>query len=56
MLGFSISNFAAYYAAHADEDGEFEVSIPAHVPAPLAEEMDFDEEQIRTGVRIAEFY
>lgn len=56
VLGFSISNFTAYYAAHADEDGEFEVSIPARVPAPLEEEMDFDEEQIRTGVRIAEFY
>lgn len=56
VLGFQISNFAAYYEAHKTPDGEFEVSIPARVPAPLEEEMDFDEEQIRTGVRIAEFY
>lgn len=56
VLGFSITNFSAYYKTHADEDGEFEVNIPARVPAPLEEEMDFDEDQIRTGVRIAEFY
>ena len=56
VLGFSIANFTEYYKAHSTEDGEFEVSIPARVPAPLEEEMDFDEEQIRTGVRIAEMY
>lgn len=56
MLGFSISNFTDYYKAHATPDGEFEVSIPARVPAPQEEEMNFDEEQIRTGVRIAEMY
>jgi hypothetical protein len=56
VLGFSIANFTAYYKANATEDGEFEVNIPARVPAPLEEEMDFDEEQIRTGVRIAEMY
>lgn len=56
MLGFSIANFTAYYKANATEEGEFEVNIPARVPAPLGEEMDFDEEQIRTGVRIAEMY
>lgn len=56
MLGFSISNFTEYYKANATPEGEFEVNIPARVPAPLEEEMDFDEEQIRTGVRIAEMY
>lgn len=56
VLGFSISNFTEYYKAHVTPDGEFEVSIPARVPAPQEEEMDFDEEQIRTGVRIAEMY
>lgn len=56
VLGFSISNFTEYYKANAGEDGEFDVHLPARVPAPLEEEMEFDEEQIRTGVRIAEFY
>jgi hypothetical protein len=56
VLGFSIVNFRAYYEAHATEGGDFEVSIPAKVPANLEEEMDFDAEAIRSGVRIAEFY
>lgn len=56
VLGFSIANFSEYYKRHVTEDGDFEVSLPARVPAPLEEEMDFDEEQIRTGVRIAEMY
>ncbi len=56
MLGFAITGFRAYYEAHATPDGEFEVSLPAKVPANLEEEMDFDAEAIRSGVRIAEFY
>jgi len=56
VLGFSIANFSAYYASHQTEDGEFEVNLPTRVPAPQEEEMDFDAEQIRSGVRIAEFY
>ena len=56
MLGFSIVNFGAYYESHKTEDGEFEVNLPAKVPANLEEEMDFDAEAIRSGVRIAEFY
>lgn len=56
VLGFAITNFSAYYAAHQSETGEFEVSIPTRVPANLEEEMDFDEESIRSGVRIAEIY
>lgn len=56
VLGFLIANFSEYYKTHIDEDGEFHVDLPAAVPAPQEEEMDFDEEQIRTGVRIAEFY
>jgi hypothetical protein len=56
VLGFSIAQFSAYYESHKTEDGEFEVSLPAKVPANLEEEMDFDAEAIRSGVRIAEFY
>jgi hypothetical protein len=56
VLGFSIANFTEYYKANTTPEGEFEVHLPARVPAPLEEEMEFDEEQIRTGVRIAEMY
>jgi hypothetical protein len=56
VLGFSIANFSAYYESHKTEDGEFEVNLPAKVPAPQEEEMDYDAEAIRSGVRIAEFY
>jgi hypothetical protein len=56
VLGFAIAKFSDYYKAHATEDGEFEVSIPKWVPANLEEEMDFDADAIKSGVRIAEFY
>lgn len=56
VLGFSIAQFSAYYESHKTPAGEFEVSLPAKVPANLEEEMDFDAEAIRSGVRIAEFY
>jgi hypothetical protein len=56
VLGFSIAPFSAYYEAHVTEDGDFEVSLPVKVPVNLEEEMDFDAEAIRSGVRIAEFY
>lgn len=56
VLGFSIVNFSAYYKAHVTPEGEFEVTLPAKVPANLEEEMDFDMEAITSGVRIAEFY
>jgi hypothetical protein len=56
VLGFAIANFSAYYESHKTEDDEFEVNLPAKVPANLEEEMDFDAEAIRSGVRIAEFY
>jgi len=56
VLGFTIANFAAYYDSHVTPEGEFEVVLPARVPANLEEEMDFDEETIKSGVRIAEFY
>ena len=56
VLGFSIASFGAYYESHKTEDGEFEVHLPAKVPVNLEEEMDFDAESIRSGVRIAEFY
>jgi hypothetical protein len=56
VLGFSITRFSAYYAAHATPEGEFTVDLPARVPVNLEEEMDFDAETITSGVRIAEFY
>lgn len=56
VLGFSITAFAAYYESHKTPDGEFEVNLPTKVPANLEEEMDFDAEAIRSGLRIAEFY
>lgn len=56
MLGFQIANFTDYYKAHSTPEGEFEVTLPTRVPANLEEEMDFDAESMRSGVRIAEFY
>lgn len=56
VLGWQISNFTAYYEANKDANGEFGVDLPTRVPANLEEEMDYDEEQLRSGVRIAEFY
>jgi hypothetical protein len=56
VLGFSIAAFSEYYKEHSTPDGEFEVSLPAKVPPSIEEEMDFDAETIRSGVRIAEFY
>jgi len=56
VLGFTIAAFTEYYKKHVTSDGEFEVSLPAKVPPSIEEEMDFDAETIRSGVRIAEFY
>jgi hypothetical protein len=56
VLGFAIPQFSAYYAEHSSPEGDFEVDLPARVPANLEEEMDFDVEAITSGVRIAEFY
>jgi hypothetical protein len=56
VLGFSIAGFSTYYENHRTPEGEFEVSLPARVPANIEEEMDFDAESLRSGVRIAEFY
>jgi hypothetical protein len=56
VLGFAIENFSAYYEANADDQGEFAVDLPARVPVNLEEEMDFDAEAAKSGVRIAEFY
>ncbi len=56
VLGFQVANFAEYYKTHQTPDGEFEIVLPARVPANLEEEMDFDAESITTGVRIADFY
>ena len=56
VLGFTIAAFSEYYKKHSTPEGEFEVSLPAKVPPSIEEEMDFDAETIRSGVRIAEFY
>lgn len=56
LLGFQIAGFSAYYEANKTPDGEFELTLPTRVPANLEEEMDFDAESLRSGVRIAEFY
>jgi hypothetical protein len=56
VLGFAIANFRAYYEAHATPEGDFQVDLPAKVPPNLEEEMDFDAEAVKSGVRIAEFY
>jgi L-ascorbate metabolism protein UlaG (beta-lactamase superfamily) len=56
VLGFTIAKFSAYYEAHKTPQGDFEVSLPKRVPTNLEEEMDFDAEALRSGVRIAEFY
>jgi hypothetical protein len=56
VLGFSIANFSAYYKAHSTPAGDFHVDLPVRVPANLEEEMDFDADQARSGVRIAEIY
>jgi hypothetical protein len=56
VLGFQIVRFSEYYKAHVTPEGEFEVTLPAKVPANLEEEMDFDVEALTSGVRIAEFY
>ena len=56
VLGYSIKNFSEYYRVNADEQGDFPVDLPARVPANLEEEMDFDAEAVKSGVRIAEFY
>lgn len=56
VLGFAITSFRAYYESHVTPEGEFEVTLPAKVPANLEEEMDFDVEALSSGVRIAEFY
>jgi hypothetical protein len=50
VLGFQIAKFSAYYESHKTPEGEFEVVLPAKVPANLEEEMDFDAEAIRSGV------
>lgn len=56
VLGYQITNFTAYYEVNKLPDGSFDVDLPTRVPVNLEEEMDFDEEQLRSGVRIAEFY
>jgi hypothetical protein len=56
VLGFSITNFSEYSKTHTTPEGDFHVDLPAKVPANLEEEMNFDADQARSGVRIAEIY
>ncbi len=56
VLGYVIQNFSAYYEANKQDDGSYNVDLPTRIPVNLEEEMDFDEEQLKSGVRIAEMY
>lgn len=56
VLGYVIQNFSAYYEENKNDDGSYAVDVPTRVPVNLEEEMDFDEEQLKSGVRIAEMY
>lgn len=56
MLGYLIQNFTKYYEDNKLPDGSYDVDLPTRVPVNLEEEMDYDEEQLRSGVRIAEMY
>ena len=56
VLGYQIQNFSKYYDEHKQPDGSYDVDLPKRVPVNLEEEMNFDEEQLRSGVRIAEMY
>lgn len=56
VLGFSIAKFSEYYETHKETDGSFGLTLPASVPVNIEEEMDFDAESMRSGLRIAEFY
>lgn len=56
VLGFQITEFSKYYEANKTPDGEFDLVLPARVPVNIEEEMDFDAESLKSGVRIAEFY
>jgi len=56
VLGYMIQNFSKYYEENKNPDGSYDVDVPTLVPANLEEEMDFDEEQLKSGVRIAEMY
>lgn len=56
VLGYVVQNFSKYYEENKNDDGSYDVDIPTRVPVNLEEEMDFDEEQLKSGVRIAEMY
>jgi len=56
VLGYLIQNFTKYYEENKLPDGSYDVDLPTRVPVNLEEEMDYDEEQLRSGVRIAEMY
>lgn len=44
VVGFSIPNFREWHAAHADEDGAFEVDLPTIWPVPDTREPGDDPE------------
>lgn len=56
VLGYVVQNFSKYYEENKNDDGSYDIDIPTRVPVNLEEEMDFDEEQLKSGVRIAEMY
>jgi hypothetical protein len=56
VLGYLIKEFSKYYEDNKQPDGSYDVDLPTRIPVNLEEEMDYDEEQLRSGVRIAEMY
>ena len=56
VLGFSIATSAPTTRPTSPRTASSRSRLPAKVPVNLEEEMDFDAEAIRSGVRIAEFY
>lgn len=42
VVGFSIPNFKAWHAAHAEEDGQFEVELPSMWDLTGGETLDQD--------------
>ncbi len=56
VLGYLIKDFSKYYEENKQADGSYDVDLPTRIPVNLEEEMDYDEEQLRSGVRIAEMY
>ena len=56
VLGFTDPELRGVLQGQCGRERGVRGDLPAKVPAHLAEEMDFDAEMLKSGVRIAEFY